>query len=212
MQPSYEQAYPARIALDLHGPVVDHRLAKFQYFRDTVGVPYSNVRCTRAEIIEQFEKKGYDRSFYFASLEAFFKSEQRPGLHLAANVERFFELALPIWEVVLITTKRYNTVASVRNELKIVGLPFEGPILISADDERVNILTNHGISVYFDDKPDYIATAKVAGLLTIQINELQYRNRSAAAHFFYENWIDLLNSFTELRDAINNHNATWGQD
>ena len=70
--PQYEMK-PA-IAFDLHGLVLDHRIAKYHYFRDVVGVPYQDPSNNRREIVEHFTGLGYSPDFYLANLEGFFQA------------------------------------------------------------------------------------------------------------------------------------------
>src|SRR3990172_5967838 len=123
---------PCHIALDLHGLVVDHRLAKFEYFRDVLQVPYSHELLNRAEIIAELAENGYDKNYYFAALETFFRSPYANRRTVVHGVAQFLQNIPTAWAITLVTTGRYNTEDSVRAELLRLGLPIPERILVAS--------------------------------------------------------------------------------
>lgn len=196
------------VALDLHGLVLDHRRAKFEYFRDVLRTPYSDERLSRAEILAELAAQGLTQDYYFTALDSFFRTSfVKPAL---PGVSQFLQAVPQTWTTWFVTTSRYNTIDSVRIALKDAGLPTCGPILVSSDEIRIGALVKEGVVAYFDDKPNLFASAIAAGLFTVQVNSSRYKNRSPIVNLFYEDWHQVLASLPVLVAAINKQHELRG--
>jgi hypothetical protein len=191
------------IAFDLHGLVLDHRLAKHRYFRDVVGVPYSNPLQNRRQILAELASRGYDESFYRQALVTFFSAIRDEDRTLKPGFQDFVAFAKPFARLFLVTNADHNTPERVQDAFKTAGFQFPGEILVAKDSGRISVLLTRGVTAYFDDKPDLIECAHDAGLVTIQVNETRYENQSLNCDFFFESWHQALQS-VQLKSSLKN--------
>jgi hypothetical protein len=189
------------LAVDLHGTVLDHRLAKFEYFRDALGVPYSHPDRIRREILAELAAMGHGEAFYFAALEQFFLSDFAGRRTLAPGFCDFVAEVKSTVDVVVVTTTRFNSPAAVSAALRAAGCHCELPVIAVDDAKRVSELIRIRAIAYVDDKPDMLPDSRASGILTIQINEARYENRSPAANFFCESWHQVFDS-NDVRAAL----------
>jgi hypothetical protein len=186
------------IALDFHGLIIDHRPAKYAFFKEVVGVPYSHPLLDRKQILAELRQRGYDLSFYFDAFDRFIHSAYAQLQRPIRGVQNFLNATPSSWEFQIISTAPYNTVASVHAALENLALPRIVDIVTVTDESRVGELERRRVRLYFDDKPDILPSVSARGIATVQISEPGYAEISTSADLGFQSWQEALDKLEEI--------------
>ena len=185
------------VALDLHGLVIDHRRAKYEYFRDVEGIDYTHPLTDRAGILRHMRQHGYDREYYFAALARFFQSEYPGQPALVPGIQSFFKAAPGCWRFLIISGP-YRIHEHVTVMVERVAAGREVEIVTRSEETRAQELVLRGIRLYFDDKPDHLPAVSANGIPTVQICEPDYAETSASADLAFESWAQAVHNLDSI--------------
>ena len=99
------------IGLDFHGTTFDHRVSKYLFFKLELGVSYSDPYIDRNKIIEELNKQGYSRDWYFESLGEFFNSDWCLSGEISPGLETFLSIAPLNWRFIAFSGISSNILA-----------------------------------------------------------------------------------------------------
>ena len=192
------------VAVDFHGLISDHRLAKHAFFRDVMHAPYSRPLLDRRQILSELELLGFDRQFYFAAMNQFLNSPHAQQPFPVAGVSEFFHATPEVWEFIVVSTAPYNRIESVAVVLSDFRLPRIKQILTTTDEARPHILAQHATRLYFDGKPDLIPAVKRCHIPVVQVSEPGYAEASPAADLTFQSWSDAQSALPTICAILHN--------
>lgn len=189
------------IGLDFHGTTFDHRLAKYLFFKNHLGISYSDPYIDRNKIIEELESLGYSRDWYFDSLKDFFNSEWSLSGEISAGLDRFLSAAPEHWRFIVLSGMSSN-ILSIRRIIAYSDLTRIAGIYRVADSKKADVSAQLNIKLYFDDKPDIIPSFVEKGIKCIQVSTEEYSEYSPKAALHFNNWNDIADSMPKVRGLI----------
>jgi hypothetical protein len=198
---------PIVIGLDFHGTVFDHRIAKYLFFKDSLGLDYENHLYERKEIVAVLNQKyGVDEVHYKNQLDIFLKDEQALNGHFVTGFKEFLLDAPKNWEFVILSgtpvgVTNVNRLLHFQNLNRITGA------YCTKREQKPQILKQINAQVYFDDRDDLFIEAKQNGIITAQINPPINVKPSAIADFFYTDWYCAADRIDELISSLKTYNS-----
>ena len=189
---------PIVVGLDFHGTVFDHRIAKYLFFKDSLGLDYENPLYERKEIVAILNKKyGTDEAHYKRQLDVFLKSEQALNGHFVTGFKEFLADAPKNLEFMILSGTPVG-VTNVNRLLHFQNLNRINGTYCIAREQKAKILTQINAQIYFDDRDDLFPEIRKSGIKVVQINPPINVKPSSEADFFFTDWYSAADRIEEL--------------
>jgi len=170
--------------MDLHGLLVDHRRAKWEYFREVVGIEFSSWELGREGIVRELAGLGRDFAFYERNVENFLNSSYMDRCIEVISARRFLENSPRSWNVRVVTGP-YMKEEAFRRSVRRFALPRIQDYRRVEDELRAAVLVEMRVRLYFDDKRSHLPAIAASGIRCIQVASANASESSDAFRRYY---------------------------